>query len=204
QSDETGDAQKTEDIPAAGPVEEKPEVTTSKAEKAESESQEKAAPVEKASQPIIAQASTEQPDETSTPREPVTRKAVLAPGAVRAIERPEHSTAKKPEAQPAPRTARAKATEETKMSEPAKPAPSQAIAAAKSTPSQPAEAETKIEEDVPAEGPATETKKEVAAVSPPAARARGTTKVEASAKETPVDDSIRALTGPPSTLRSNP
>src|SRR5207237_4816674 len=87
QSDETGDAQKTEDIPAAGPVEEKPEVTTSKAEKAESESQEKTAPVEKASQPVIAQASTEQPDETSTPREPVTRKAVLAPGAVRAIER---------------------------------------------------------------------------------------------------------------------
>ena len=189
----TAEAQETTDIPAAGPAEEKPEVTTTKAETSESDAQEKAAPVEKASQPIIAQASTEQSDEATTPRESVTRKGALAPGAVHAIERPTQSAAKKSETQTSAPAARAKKTEEKieKTSTPAKPAPSQ-----------PAEAETNIAEDIPAEGPPSEKIKEAAPSATPAA-ARKTANVEPAAKETPVDDSIRALTGPPSALRSS-
>ena len=189
---ETTEAQETTDIPAAGPTDEKPEVTSAKAESNESDAQGKAAPVEKASQPLIAQASTEESDQATTPREPVTRKGALAPGAVRAIDRPTQDTAKKSETQrPAP-AARAKKTEEKieKTSTAAKPAPSQ-----------PAEAETNIAEDIPADGPSEKITEAAPSATPAAAPKIAT--VGPTAKETPVDDSIRALTGPPSALRSS-
>src|SRR5947207_10816889 len=69
------------DVPAAGP-------SSAEAEKAQPPSSKSA--IAKSSQPsppLIAQASTEEPAESATPREPVTKKAALAPGAVRAIER---------------------------------------------------------------------------------------------------------------------
>lgn len=189
----TAEVEETTDIPAAGPDEEKSEATTAKAETGESDAPEKAAPVEKASQPLIAQASTEQAEEATTPREPVNRKGALAPGAVRPIERPTRGTAKKSETQTSAPAEQAKKTEAKigKTSTAAKPAPSQ-----------PAEAETNVAEDTPAEGPASEKIKEAAPSATPAS-ARKSASVEPAAKETPVDDSIRALTGPPSALRSN-
>jgi hypothetical protein len=112
---------------------------------------------------------------------------------VHAIERPTQSTAKKSETQTSAPAPRAKKTEEKieKTSTAAKPAPSQ-----------PAEAKTNIAEDIPAEGPPSEKIKEATPSATPAA-ARKTANVEPAAKETPVDDSIRALTGPPSALRSS-
>src|SRR6202043_984640 len=51
----------------------------------------------KAQAPLIAQASTEA-DESATPRQqPVTRKAALAPGAVRAIDKPGQTVVRKSE-----------------------------------------------------------------------------------------------------------
>jgi len=64
--------------PTEGPDEAKPEAT----------SQKSAVTAPKAQAPLIAQASSEV-DESATPRQqPVTKKAALAPGAVRAIEQP--------------------------------------------------------------------------------------------------------------------
>lgn len=185
----------TADIPAAGPAEE-PEVTSHKSEVSgqppspagygeprKSESQEKTEPTQKTSPPLIAQASTEQPDEASTPRQPVTKKAALAPGAVRAIERPTGAPAKKS----APASAKPEKT--------SKPKPA---------PSQPIEVETDLTEQPPAEGPPAETQTEK--LEPPALKSeRSAPKTTApSAKQTPVDDSIRSLVGPPSSLRSSP
>ena len=146
------------------------------------------------SPPLIAQASTEEPGESATPREPVTRKAALAPGAVRAIERPTSAAPKKSE----PARAKPEKTENIAKS-------------AKSTTSQPAELDTNLKEDLPAEGPGP------AAAEKPQTPTSKTAKAESSqisqssspssrpsAKETPADDSIRELTGPPSSLRSNP
>ena len=76
-----------------------------------------------------------------------------------------------------------------KASKTAKPAPSQAT-----------EAETQISKDIPAEGPPA-----VAAEKNQVATSGSTTEQPAkpSSKETPVDDSIRTLTGPPSSLHAN-
>ena len=73
-----------------------------------------------------------------------------------------------------------------------------------------------MEEDVPAEGPPAATKEENAqrptpnvqrpiteAPQPSTKASPARTNAQPSTKETPVDDSIRALTGPPSALRSN-
>ena len=103
---------------------------------------------------------------------------------VRAIERPSRTVAKKPETTHAKSTA----TEE----KPAKPAN-----VARPASSQPPDADTQLSEDIPAEGPppvpaekiqTPKAKSEIAESAPP------------SSKETPVDESIRTLTGPPSSL----
>jgi hypothetical protein len=100
--------QTTEDIAAAGPAEEKTEVASQKLEANDSTAAESSKPAT----PLIAQASTTQPDESATPRQPVTRKAALAPGAVRAIDRPTTSAPKKTESESVKPTTRAKATAE--------------------------------------------------------------------------------------------
>jgi len=133
---------------------------------------------EKVSQPLIAQTSAEEPDQSPTPREPVTRKSALAPGPVRAIERPTSAVTIKPEAEPARQSERAKPEKTKKPSKIAKPASSQSP-----------EADTQVREDIPAEGH----------VSAQDELRRG----GADKKETPVDDSLGTLTGPPSSLHIN-
>ena len=133
---------------------------------------------EKVSQPLIAQTSAEEPDQSPTPRVPVTRKSALAPGPVRAIERPTRTVTIKPEAEPARQSERAKPEKTKKPSKIAKPASSQSP-----------EADTQVREDIPAEGH----------VSAQDELRRG----GADKKETPVDDSLHTLTWPPSSLHIN-
>ena len=195
--------EKTADVPAAGPGEEE-EVSGQKSEitKPAAAKEENAGPAQKISQPRIAQASSEEPDQSATPREAVTRKAALAPGAVRAIDRPTRTATKKPETEQLAR-----------LSERAKPERiEKATKAVKPASSQPPEADTQLSEDIPAEGPKEENVQRSTTASPvedSPRRARTNTQQSAaessqpSAKESPVDDSIRTLTGPPSSLHVN-
>lgn len=167
---ESAEPQTTSDISAAGPVDQKAEVSAQKTEISESAATKPSEPSTlktEPSSPMIAQASTDESEASATPREPVTRKAALAPGAVRAIERPTAGATKRTEVA-AKRTARAKATAEM-TEKPSKPA--------KSGSSEPAELDTNVSEQSPAEGPPAEK------------------------EETPPDDSIFSLTGPPKSLR---
>jgi len=136
---------------------------------------------------------SEEPEQSATPRAPVTRKAALAPGAVRAIEHPTHTVAKKSEAEPARRSDRAKPEQTEKPSK-----------IAKAASSQPYKAETQLSEDIPAEGPLSaqaektqspSSKSAIAESSPPS-----TLNAQPASNETPVDNSLRTLTGPPSSL----
>jgi hypothetical protein len=197
----------TSDVPAAGPAsaqdelrrgapaEEKPEVSDQKSEISKSEvakEEKPTAPTQKASPSLIAQASTEEPDQSSTPRTPATKKAALQPGAVRAIERPTRTVTKKTEAEPVMRAERAKPENIDKPSKIAKPAASQ-----------PPKVDMPLSEDIPAEGPVaagaekSEPDAHLAPSSKPAKAAPPVT------KETPADNSIRTLTGPPSSLHVN-
>jgi hypothetical protein len=196
--------EETEDVPAEGPgsieaEKENVERPTSNserpvAEKATKESSSER--TEKASQPTIAQGSSEEPDQSAPPRASVTRKGALEPGAVRAIERPTRSVAKKSEAEPVARAARAKSENTEKSSKIAKPASSQ-----------PPKVDVPLSEDIPAEGPVAATKEEN--TQPPTSNAQRPIKevsqpsTPPSSKNTPVDNSIRTLTGPPSSLHVN-
>ena len=174
----------TADVPAEGPASAQDEprrgepanipTSSSKATNEESSLER----TEKVSQLPVAQAPAEGPDQSATPRGPVTKKSALAPGAVRAIERPTRTIAKKPEAEPARQSERAKPENAERPSKIVKPASSQ-----------PSEADTQLSEDIPAAGPAS-ARDEL--------RRGGADK-----KETPLDDSLRTLTGPPSSLRSS-
>jgi hypothetical protein len=174
----------TADVPAERPASAQDELrrgepanvptSSSKATNEESSSER----TEKVSQPLIAQTSAEEPDQSPTPREPVTRKSALAPGPVRAIERPTRTVTIKPEAEPARQSERAKPEKTKKPSKIAKPASSQSP-----------EADTQVREDIPAEGH----------VSAQDELRRG----GADKKEPPVDDSLHTLTGPPSSLHIN-
>jgi hypothetical protein len=169
----------TEDVPAEGPAEKKSEIEKPEVAQSTATEQEKPETTRKASQPLIAQASTEEPDQSATPREPVTKKSALAPGAVRAIERPTRTVAKKPE------TTHAKSiAAEEKPAKPAKVA-------------KPASADTQLSEDIPAEGPPPVPAEKIQT---PKAKSAIAESASPSSKETPVDDSIRTLTGPPSSL----
>ncbi len=140
----------------------------------------------------IAQASSEA-DESATPRQqPVTRKAALAPGAVRAIEKPGQTISKKTEQ---PKQTSEKIRKATRV-ETAKPEPSR----------------DQIES--PAEGPLStraeksEIRNSKPEASPSHLSAGASTKQEPSinippsAEQTPADNSIRTLTGPPASLRA--
>jgi len=182
----------TADVPAEGPADtvkqnaERP-ITEKAAKESSSETK------QKVSQPLIAQASTEESEESVTPRAPATRNAALQPGAVRAIERPTRTVTRKPEAEPAVRPERAKSENTEKPSKTAKPASSQ-----------PPKVDTQLSEDIPAEGPAT-TGSEKSEPDGRLAQSSKSAKAEPpAAKETPVDNSIRTLTGPPSSLHANP
>jgi hypothetical protein len=176
--------EKTEDVPAEGPAEEKSEIEKPEVAKSTATEQEKPETTRKASQPLIAQASTEEPDQSATPREPVTKKSALAPGAVRAIERPTRTVAKKPE------TTRAKTTA-------AEEKPTKPVNVAKPASSQPPDADTQLSEDIPAEGPPPVPAEKIQTPKTKSATAES---AQPSSKETPVDESIRTLTGPPSSL----
>jgi hypothetical protein len=185
-------AKETEDIPAQGPEEENTEPPTSNAQPAiKTEAAKEAEATQQAFPPLIAQAS--EAEESTTPRQSVTKKAALAPGAVRPMERPGGNVAKKSE------TAREKPEKTEKP----------AAKIEKPASSQPPQREAPLREDIPAEGPPV-TKEENAQRSIDAAPRSVTPKpaisefAQPSAKETPVDDSIRELTGPPTSLRGNP
>jgi hypothetical protein len=198
--------QTTEDVPAAGPTEvsqpteaetktasseEKAEVSSQSSETSSSTTAESSRPAT----PLIAQASTTQADESATPRQqPVTRKAALAPGAVRAIDRPTTATTTAP-----------KKKEATKQ--PAKTSEEKSTKTAKPAPSQPTEAESQTTEDVPAAGPtmsATDKPpvEKPEKIEPPVLKSEQPKSAPPSANQTPADDSIKTLTGPPAGLRS--
>jgi hypothetical protein len=123
--------------------------------------------------------SADELDQSATPQKPVTKKAVLAPGAVRAIDRPGRQVEKKSEK---PKEAPLKIRRATKVEEPKVEQANEQAA------------------EPPAEGPT----KSVQVPTPAPSQPR-TLNVEPSvpsANETPVDDSIRTLTGPPSSLRT--
>jgi hypothetical protein len=163
----------TADIPAAGP--EESEVSGQRSEISKSAT------------------ASEESDQSATPRAPVNRKAALAPGAVRAIEHPARTVAKKSEAGPARRSEHAKPEQTEKPPK-----------IAKTASSQPSEAETQLSEDIPAEGPLSaeaEKTQSPSSKSAVAESSRGSTlNSQPASKETPVDNSLRTLTGPPSSL----
>lgn len=131
--------------------------------------------------PLIARAS-EEADESATPRQqPVTKKSALAPGAVRAIEQPGREVEKKSEK---PREAKVRKTP--------------TIEGPKTEP-------TPIgrELESPAEGPRSAGAEKLQRPNP-----KSTTEgpsqlstLNSQPSENPTDDSIRTLTGPPSSLR---
>jgi hypothetical protein len=183
------------DIPAEGPEEENVQRSTSNAQRPTTEEVNASAPkkAQRVSEPLIAQTASEEPDQSATPRAPVTRKAALAPGAVRAIEHPTHAVAKKSEAEQARRSERAKHEQTEKPSK-----------IAKAASSQPSKAETQLSEDIPAEGPLPAEAEKAQSPSSKFAIAESarppTLNSQPASKETPVDDSLRTLTGPPSSL----
>ena len=152
------------DIPAAGP--EESEVSGQRSEVSKSAT------------------ASEEPEQSATPRAPVTRKAALAPGAVRAIEHPTHAVAKKSETEPARRSDRAKPEQTEKSSK-----------IAKAASSQPSKAKTQLSEDIPAEGPLSAGAEKAQSPSSKSAVAESS-----QPSTTPVDNSLRTLTGPPSSL----
>jgi hypothetical protein len=131
--------------------------------------------------------SADELEQSATPRKPVTKKAALAPGAVRAIEQPGQSVARKSE----------------------KPKESSVKKATKVAEQKPQPADRQIES--PAEGPASA---DAEKTQNPSSKPTNAEKAEVSqppisesqplVKESPADDSIRTLTGPPSSLRTKP
>jgi hypothetical protein len=175
--------------PTEGPDDAKPEVTSQKSAVSKTTAPESADPSTLNSQPktpLIAQASTEA-DESATPRQqPVTRKSALAPGAVRAIDQPARTVAKKTEK---PKETSEKIRKATKVEE-----------------RKPESSEERVES--PAEGPL-----EKANAQRPTLNAQHPTSEvphppslnpQPLLEDTPADDSIRTLTGPPSSLRKKP
>jgi hypothetical protein len=165
----------TSDVPAIGPAD------------AEKENAER--PTSNAEHPITEKTvkESESSNQSSTPRAPVTKKAALQPGAVRAIERPTQPVTKKSEAEPVVRAERVKSENTDKPSTIAKPASSQ-----------PPKVDIPLSEDIPAEGPVAAGAEKIQSPRSKPAKAE-----LPATNETPVDNSIRTLTGPPSSLHVN-
>ena len=183
----------TAGVAAAGTEEEKTNVDGRKAELTDSGAAESSNP----STLLIAQAATQGPDLSATPRPPVTRESALAPGPVRAMERPTSDVPTKSEREPVKEPSRAKADRE-KTEKPAK----RARPAAKESP----EAET--DEEIPTVEPSAIPKEEnVERAEPnkqlaPDAGVPVGDSTQPSSNKKPPDDSILTLTGPPSSLRT--
>ena len=153
----------------------------------------------KTSAPLIAQASEE---ELATPRQqPVTKKAALAPGAVRAIDKPGQPVAKKPEKPKQPSEKIRKATRvETPKPEPSQEqieSPAEGPRSAGVQKPQPPNPKSPVGSGAEALAKEPASAKEEPSVDVSAART-----FQPSAAETPVDNSIRTLTGPPASLRA--
>jgi hypothetical protein len=163
------------EAPAAGPAEEKKESAKTDAHLAKTET------------PTGAM-SADQLEEPATPSKPVTKKAALAPGAVHAIDQPGRTAEKKSEK-----------TKEPPRKEKATPKPDQP---------QTEQAEPKSEP--PAEGPPKSTEIPPASASQPStfnlppseAAPSQPPPLKGQTSDKPVDDSIRALMGPPSSLHT--
>jgi hypothetical protein len=129
--------------------------------------------------------SADELDQPAKPQKPASKKAALAPGAVRAIDQPNRQVQKKPAPKEAPQTIK----RATKVEEP--------------------KVDTGIQEatEPPAEGPLQKAKRAAPAPvpsQPSMDEGAIQTKAEPSTNETPADESIRALTGPPASLRTKP
>lgn len=135
----------------------------------------------KTSTPLLAQTSEE--SESATPRQqPVTRKSALAPGAVRAVEQPSRQIEKKVEK---PKEAKVKKTPKSQEQK-----------------AEPTIVEREIES--PAEGPRSAGAEKPQTSNPKSTTEEGLQSLPPPVSETPADDSIRTLTGPPSSLRTKP
>ena len=178
--------------PAEGPSETKPAAAKPNARLAKTESSSTAM-------------SADQLEESPTPQKPVTKKAALAPGAVRAIEQPGRPAEKKAEkkiekpAEVQPKIKRAAKAEAPKTEPPTEQIESPAEgplqpSSADHAPSQPANKVTapSPERSAATHAPSQPTNKTGAADTNPSP----------SSKQAPADDSIRTLTGPPNSLRT--
>jgi hypothetical protein len=168
-------AEQTSEAPAEGPpIETKPE----KAEASKTDAR-----LAKTEAPS-GELSADDLDQSATPQKPVSRKAALAPGAVRAIDQPSRQVEKKSEK---PKEAPVKIKRATKVEEPKIETGSEQASAP------------------PAEGPLQNVKPPPPTPAPSQASidaSAARTNIQPSANETTVDDSLRTLTGPPSSLRA--
>jgi len=123
--------------------------------------------------------SADQLEESATPSKPVTKKAALAPGAVRAIEQPRRTSEKKVEkAKETTRKPKTAPKAEEPESEAAAEGPTKGVQLPTPSLSQPSTLNPPPSDTAPSQPPP----------------------VNVPASEKPVDDSIRTLTGPPSSL----
>jgi hypothetical protein len=168
-------AEETSEAPAEGPP------TETKPEKVEpTKTNTRLAKTETSSGEL----SADDMDQSATPQKSVSKKAALAPGAVRAIDQPSRQVERKSEKQ---KEATLKIKRATKVEEPKIETGSEQASAP------------------PAEGPLQNVKPPAPTPAPSQASINASaapTNIQPSANETPVDDSIRTLTGPPSSLRA--
>jgi hypothetical protein len=177
--------------PTEGPNEAVPEVTDQKPAISEATGGASSNPSTINSQPstpLIAQASTES-EESATPRQrPVTKKAALAPGAVRAIEQqPDRQVEKKVEKpkETAPQVKKTSSVQE------------------------PTAAPTIVDREIesPGEGPTSASVEKTEVPNPKSTTDESSQELNRSTaqpSDSHMDNSIRALTGPPSSLHTNP
>jgi hypothetical protein len=147
------------------------------------------------------ESSADEPEQSASPRAPVTKRAALAPGAVHAIEQPGR-VAKKSEAEPGRERKAAKAPRASSEQKEEKPA-SAKDEQRRSEPPKIAKTEPERTDEQtasPAEGPLSA---EPEKIQTPKSKSAITEPQNPSTQETPVDDSIRTLTGPPTSLHAN-
>jgi len=145
--------------------------------------------------PLIAQ--TSEAEESATPQKPVTKKTALAPGAVRAIEQPGRPVEKKSEK---PKETAQKAKKTPKTEEP-KAEPTILDREAESPAEGPSEKPNAQFSTPNVERPTLESPQPSIDASAARTNSQPST-LNSQPLESPVDDSIRTLTGPPSSLHT--
>jgi hypothetical protein len=149
-------------------------------------------------EPPSGELSADESNQSATPQKPVSKKTALAPGAVRAIDqlgRQVEKKSEKPKEAPV-KIKRATKVEESKVeaaSEQATEPPAEGPRSAAAEKPQPPSSKTKVETSEVSQPP-TPVPSQSSTTHPPP--------LNAQLSETPVDDSIRTLTGPPSSLRA--